>query len=136
MRSVAMWLPLGVLVLASALSAQQPGDGSVVVEAGALRLTWSRAGRVARVQCGSDDVTGSGVAASGFALRDCAAQETYEPVSGALAAAADGMRFAGRNAAGALAVSATCKSRSGWLVVRGEVENLTEAVQQVVRISA
>ena len=40
-----------------------------MIEAGALRLTWSKTGRIARVQCGGADLTGAGVSASGMAKR-------------------------------------------------------------------
>ena len=93
-----------------------------------LRVTGSTACR------GRGDDPGGGpqpdlerVAASGIALRDFAAQETYEAISGELTAAADGVRIEGTNAAETLGVSATCIAQNEWLAVRGEVRNVDEA---------
>ena len=116
---------LGLFLAAATSIAQQPGGGSATVKAGALELAWTEAGRIARVLCGPDNVTGADVAASGFALRD--RQKTYEPLSGQVTATAHGLEFEGRNAAGALAVSATCVAENDWLVLRGKVRNLTDA---------
>jgi len=127
MKNVAIWLPAGMLLLAAELTAQQSDDASLVVKAGALKLTWHKTGRIARVHCGSDDVTGRVADASGFAVRDCAAQETYEALAGRVEAKDGAIRFEARNAAGTLAVSAHCISKNDWLVMRGEVENLTES---------
>ncbi len=127
MRTVVVLLLLTLVAWAAPVAAQPIAAGAVTVEAGALRLAWGKTGRIARVQCGAADLTGAGVAASGMALRDCAAQEEYEPISGEVRATADGLRFRGRNTAGTLAVSGQCVSKKNWLVVRGEVQNLTDA---------
>ena len=108
------------------VAAQPIADGAATVEADTLKLTWSKTGRIVRLQCGTADLTGTDVSASGIALRDCAAQEAYEPVSGEVRATADGLRFGGRNTAGTLAVSGQCVSEKNWLVIRGEVQNLTD----------
>ena len=123
----AVELSLGLMVLAPASAAAPAKDKLVVVEAGALRLTWNRSGRITAVGCRGDDVSAAARASAGFALRDCAAQKAYEPLTGAVTVAADGLRFEGRNAAGTLAISASCVPRRDWMVVRGEVTNLTEA---------
>ena len=62
-----------------------------------------------------------------MALRDCAVQDVYGPLSCEVRATADGLRFRGRNTAGTLAASGQCVSEKNWLVVRGEVQNLTDA---------
>ena len=106
-------------------------DGAVTIEAGALKLTWGSTGRIAGVHCGAADLTGAGVPASGMALRDCAVQEGHEPLSCDVRATADGLRLCGRNTAGTLALAADCVAEKNWLVVRGEVQNLTETDRAV-----
>ena len=103
------------------------GSPTVTTESGALSLTWGRSGRILRVVCGAKSVVGREVAGSGFALRDCAVQKAYEPMSGRLAPTDNGVRFDGQNAAGTLAVSAKCVAQEDWFVVRCEVQNLTNA---------
>lgn len=116
---------LGLLLAESGGAAQARGS-SAATRAGALELAWEATGRITRVRCGGEDVTGAGVALSGFALRDCAREPDYEPLSGTVSAGTAGsVRFEGRNAAGALAVSADCVPERDWLVVRGEVQNLS-----------
>ena len=122
---VIVLLPLVVCV--GPVAAQPIADGADTIEAGALKLTWSQTGRIAGVQCGVVDLTSAGVPASGIALRDCAMQDVYEPLSGDVRATADGLRLRGRNTAGTLAVAADCVAEKNWLVVRGEVQNLTDA---------
>jgi len=106
-------------------------NATATVATEALRIDWNETGRIIRIRCGPDDITGPGVSASGFALRDCAVQERCEAISGELTALDNGVRFEGRNRAGALAVSARCMSENDWVVVRGEVSNLTEADRAV-----
>ena len=131
MRTPTVLLAPALVAWSVAVAAQPLLDGAATVEAGALRLTWGKTGRIARVQCGAADLTGPGVSASGMALRDCAAQEVYEPLSGDVRATANGLRFRGRNAAGTLAIAADCVSEEDWLVVRGDVQNLTDAEHAV-----
>ncbi len=126
------FIALLALVAYVAPAAAQPiADNAATIKAGALKLTWSQTGRVSGVQCGGADLTGAGVPASGMAIRDCATQEVYEPLSGQVRATAEGLRVSGRNGAGTLAVAADCVAEKNWLVVRGEVENLTEADRAV-----
>ncbi|NOY80947.1 MAG: hypothetical protein GXP31_08060 [Kiritimatiellaeota bacterium] len=119
----------GLLALAAwivAVGVRPITAGAATVEAGALGLTLSKSGRIVRVQCGATDFTGPGVSASGVALRDCAVQKAYEPVSGVVRAANGGLRFHGRNTAGTLAVAADFTPGQNWLIIRGEVRNLTD----------
>ncbi len=127
MRGSARLLSLSGLLFACISAAQGAGARALTTKAGALSLAWRRSGRILRVECGARNVTRREVAGSGFALRDCAAQKTYEPISGKVTPAGNGVRFKGRNGAGALAVSAECVAQKAWLVVRGEVRNLTDA---------
>ena len=90
-------------------------------------MTWGRSGRILRVGCGADNIAGREVAGTGFALRDCAVQMAYEPISGKLTPADGGVRFEGQNAIGTLAVSANCVAQRDWFAVRGEVRNLDGA---------
>ncbi|MEW6358015.1 MAG: hypothetical protein AB1696_16900 [Planctomycetota bacterium] len=120
MRTTTSSLLLTALFFSCAAVAQQ------AQEAGALRLTWDEGGRIARVECARRDVTGPGVSFSGFALRDCAVQKDYEPISCEVTRGGNSIRLAGRNAVGALALSVECVAEKDWLVLRGVVENLTD----------
>lgn len=107
MRNAAMQIPLVLVLFVPSSTTQQATEGAAA-RAGALGLTWNEAGRIVRVGVGADDVTGPRVAGSGIALRDFAAQETYEAISGELTATAEDVRIEGRNTAETLAVSVTC----------------------------
>jgi hypothetical protein len=125
MRTIIALLALVACVATAA--AQSTTDDTPTIEAGGLKLTWSRTGRIVGVQCGSADLTSEGVPASGMAIRDCAIEKAYQPISGDARATADGLRLRGHNTAGTLAVAADCVAEKNWLVVRGEVQNLTDA---------
>ena len=47
-----------VAAMTALLAAQPIAAGAVTVEAGALKLTWSKTGRITRVQCDAADLTG------------------------------------------------------------------------------
>ncbi|NOZ20722.1 MAG: hypothetical protein GXP25_06490, partial [Planctomycetes bacterium] len=121
MRTTTSSLLLTALSIACTAVAQQAQD------AGALRLAWSETGRITRLECAGDDLTSPGTRSSGFALRDCAVQKDYEPIVCKVTRTDSGLRLAGRNAAGTLALSAKCVADKDWLVIRGTVENLTDA---------
>jgi hypothetical protein len=130
-RATAVLLVCQTLLWIWSPGARAAESGVATVKAGALELTWSAAGRVVGVDCGGAEVTGRGVTASGFSLRDCGSQKTYEPVSGRLTAIGDGVQFEGGNQAQTLAVSARCTAEDDWIAVRAEVQNLSETDRAV-----
>jgi len=99
---------------------------AATVQSGALSLTWGKTGRVVGVSIGSVDVAAHDVSGSGFSVRDCASQDAHEVLSGKLTRLSGGVRLEGQNRAETLAVSADCLPQDEWLVIRGEVRNLTE----------
>ena len=114
------------LVLNSVVAVCAAEGRAAIVRSGALSLHWSETGRVVGIDVGGDDITGRGVSLSGFALRDCAVHDTYEPLSGMVTTLSDGVRFESQNRAGTLAVSADCVPQNDWFLIRGKVRNLTE----------